>query len=184
VPEGRPIWKLLPIRIGVTVVAGATLGLAALAVVLTGGIARWLGDLLHLGTGVVAVWDVAKWPVLALLISLLIGMLYLVSPNARVGGFRWVTPGGVLAVLTWLAASAGFAVYVANFGSYNRVYGSLAAVIIFLVWLWISNLAILFGAEFDAELQRGRAIHAGRSPTDEPYLPLRDTRTLDNDKRP
>ena len=184
VPEGRPIWKLLPLRILVTVLAGTVLAASATAVVLTGGIARWLGELLHLGSGVVTAWDIAKWPVLVVLISLLIGLLYWASPNAMVGGFRWITPGGVLAVLVWLAASAGFALYVANFGNYNKVYGSLAAVIVFLVWLWISNLAILLGAEFDAELQRSRAIEAGRSATDEPYLELRDTRTLDAEPSP
>jgi membrane protein len=179
VPEGRPVWKTLPIRIGVTVLTGALLTLIALAVVFTGGLAQQLGRLLRVGSAAVKVWDIAKWPVLVVLVSLLFAVLYWASPNARHGGFRWVSPGGLLAVLVWLAGSVGFAFYVANFGRYNKVYGSLAAVIIFLIWLWISNIAILLGAEFDAELQRERATRAGHPPGDEPYLELRDTRKLD-----
>jgi membrane protein len=179
VPEGRPVWKTVPIRIGVTIVTGVIVAVAALMVVFTGALARQVGELLHLGSGVVRVWDIAKWPVLVILISFLFAILYWAAPNARQGGFRWVTPGGLLAVLLWLLASGGFALYVANFSSYNKTYGSLAAVIIFLVWMWISNLAILLGAEFDAELQRSRAIEAGHPADDEPYLQLRDTQKVD-----
>jgi membrane protein len=175
VPEGRPAWKKLPIRVGVTILTGVVVLIIALSVVLTGALARKVGDLLHLGSGVVTAWDIAKWPVLLMLISLLFALLYWAAPNARSGGFRWVSPGSLLAVLVWVAASAGFAVYVANFGSYNKTYGSLAAVIIFLVWLWISNIALLLGAEFDAELQRSRAAEAGHPPKDEPYIELRDS---------
>jgi membrane protein len=179
VPEGRPIWKTLPTRLAVTIVGGVIVSVAALSVVFTGSLARQLGKLLGLGSTFVTVWDIAKWPVLVILISLLLAILYWASPNAKQGGFKWITPGSLLAVVVWIAASAGFAFYVANFGSYNKTYGSLTAVIVFLVWLWISNLAILFGAEFDAELQRGRAIEAGHSPDDEPYMELRDTRNVD-----
>jgi membrane protein len=175
VPEGRPIWKKLPIRVGVTILTGVIVSAAALTVVLTGSLARQVGSLIGLTSGTVLVWDIAKWPVLALLISLLFGVLYWAAPNARQGGFRWISPGSLFAVVIWILASAGFALYATNFSSYNRTYGSLAAVIVFLVWLWISNLAILAGAEFDAELQRQRAIHAGHEPGDEPYLPLRDS---------
>jgi membrane protein len=105
--------------------------------------------------------------------------LYWAGPNVKHGGFRWVSPGSVLAVVIWIVASAGFALYVAKFSTYNKTYGSLAAIIVFLVWLWITNLAILVGAEFDAEMQRGRAIAAGHDPADEPYMELRDTRTVD-----
>ncbi|HEY1488338.1 MAG TPA: YihY/virulence factor BrkB family protein [Micromonosporaceae bacterium] len=179
VPEGRPIWKKLPTRLGITVVAGVIVGVAALMVVFTGSLARQLGDLIGLGSTAVTVWDIAKWPVLVILISLLFALLYWAGPNAKHGGFRWITPGSMLAVVLWIAASAGFALYVANFSSYNKTYGSLAAVIVFLVWLWITNLAILFGAEFDAEMQRGRAIEAGRAADDEPYMALRDTAKID-----
>jgi membrane protein len=182
VPEGRPVWKTLPIRLGVTIVTGVIVAAAALAVVFTGGLARQVGKLLHLGSSVVLVWDIAKWPVLVVLISLLFAVLYWASPNAKHGGFRWVSPGGLLAVVVWLVASGGFALYVANFGSYNKTYGSLAAVIVFLVWMWISNVAILLGAEFEAEMQRGRAIEAGHPADDEPYMELRDTRKLDKQR--
>jgi membrane protein len=174
VPEGRPLWKRLPIRLGLTVVTGVMLTAAALIVVLTGRLARAVGSALGIGSAAVTVWSIAKWPVLIAIVALVFAILFWASPNARHGGFRWVSPGGALAVLVWLLASAGFAVYVANFGSYNKTYGSLAAVIIFLVWLWISNLAVLFGAEFDAEIQRGRAIRAGHPPEAEPYMQLRD----------
>jgi membrane protein len=179
VPEGRPAWKTIPIRLGVTLITGILLTAAALMVVFTGSLADLVGHALGIGSSVVTVWNVAKWPVLVVIISLLFAILYWASPNAKSGGFRWVSPGGVLAVVIWLAASAGFGFYVANFGSYNKTYGSLATVIIFLVWLWISNIAILLGAEFDAEMQRSRAIQAGHDETDEPYMDLRDTRKLD-----
>jgi membrane protein len=174
VPEGRPLWKRLPIRLAMTLFAGVVVAVAAFTVVFTGEIARRAGDLVGVGAGAVAVWDVAKWPVLALVVNLLFAALYWAAPNARQGGFRWISPGSTLAVLIWVAASLGFALYLANFATYNKAYGSVAAVIIFFVWLWISNLAFLLGAEFDAELQRSRAIAAGAAATDEPYMPLRD----------
>jgi membrane protein len=177
VPEGRPVWKTLPIRIGVTVLVMVLLAVSAVAVVATGGLADRVGRLLGLGSTVVTVWDLAKWPVLLLIVSFLFALLYWASPNAR-QGFRWVTPGGILAVVVWVAASVAFAIYVANFGSYNKTYGSLASVIIFLVWLWLSNTAILLGAELNAELERSRAIAAGHPPDEEPYMELRDTRKL------
>ena len=177
VPEGRPVWKTLPIRIAVTVVVMVLLAASAVAVVATGGLADRIGRLLGLGSAVVTAWDLVKWPVLLLLISFLFALLYWASPNAK-QGFRWVTPGGIMAVVVWVAASVAFAIYVANFGSYNKTYGSLASVIIFLVWLWLSNTAILLGAELNAELERSRAIAAGHPPDEEPYMELRDTRKI------
>jgi membrane protein len=184
VPEGRPVWKTLPIRLAVTVVTGVLLTAAALMVVFTGPLAEQAGRAFGVGGAAVTAWDIAKWPVLVVIVSLLFAILYWASPNARHGGFRWVSPGSILAVVLWLLASAGFGFYVANFGSYNKTYGSLATVIVFLVWLWISNIAILLGAEFDAELQRSRAIQAGHPETDEPYVSLRDTRKLKRPARP
>ena len=177
VPEGRPVWKTLPIRIGVTVVVMVLLAVSAVAVVATGGLAGRLGRLLGLGSRVVTVWDIAKWPVLLLIVGFLFALLYWASPNAR-QPFRWITPGGILAVVVWVVASVAFALYVANFGSYNKTYGSLASVIIFLVWLWLSNTAILLGAELNAELERSRAIAAGHPADEEPYMELRDTRKI------
>jgi membrane protein len=178
VPEGRPIWKTLPIRVGVTAVVGIMLILSATIVIFTGDLARVVGDAIGLGSVAVTVWSIAKWPVLIILVSLMFAILYWASPNAKTGGFRWVSPGGIFAVLLWALASIAFAIYLANFANYNKTYGTLGGVIAFLVWLWISNIAILFGAELDAELERGRAIAAGHSPDDEPFLQLRDDRKL------
>ena len=174
VPEGRPIWKTLPIRVGVTVIVMVLLAVSAVAVVASGGLADRIGRVLGLGSAAVTAWNIFKWPVLLLVVSFMFALLYWASPNAR-QGFRWVSPGGVLAVVVWVVASVAFAIYVANFGSYNKTYGSLASVIVFLVWLWLSNTAILLGAELNAELERGRAIATGHPPDREPYMELRDT---------
>ncbi|KZM74862.1 YihY/virulence factor BrkB family protein [Nocardia terpenica] len=156
IDEGRSIWKTLPLRFGLTLIMLAVAAACAVGVVVTGTVARKVGQWLGVGSAGMRVWDVLKWPVLALLVSLAFALLYWAAPNVRQPGFRWLTPGSVLAVLIWIAASAGFAFYVANFGSFNRVYGSLAAAVIFLMWLWITNLAVLIGADIDAELARGR----------------------------
>jgi membrane protein len=177
VPEGRPFWKTTPIRLGLTLAVAGLLAVSALIVVVTGGLANRVGQAMGLGSVAVTIWDIAKWPVLLVLVSLMISLLYWASPNAR-QGFRWVSPGGVIAVVLWLIASVGFSFYVANFGHYNKVYGSIAGVIIFMVWMWLSNLAILFGAEFNAELERGRAAAAGIPLGTEPFTELRDTRKL------
>jgi membrane protein len=177
VPEGRPVWKTMPIRFGVTIALLLMLLAAAIIVVVTGSLARHVGQVLGMGSAAVTAWDIAKWPVLLIIFCVMLGVLYWASPNAK-HGFRWVTPGGVIAVALWLIASGLFALYVANFGHYNKVYGSIAGVIIFLIWMWISNLAILFGAEFNAELVRGRAIAAGAPADAEPFVELRDTRRL------
>ncbi|MEO5876560.1 MAG: YihY/virulence factor BrkB family protein, partial [Streptosporangiaceae bacterium] len=177
VQEGRPLWKTLPIRLAVTLVTLVLLAASAVAVVATGGVAEWAGELIGAGPTAVTVWDIAKWPVLLVVISFLFALLYWASPNAK-QGFRWVTPGGILALLIWLAASAGFAFYVSAFESYNKTYGSIAGLIVFLVWLWISNVALLLGAELNAELERGRHIAEGHPASDEPYVELRDTRAL------
>jgi membrane protein len=154
--------------------------LSATAVVLTGGLAEEVGNVVGLGSTAVEVWDLAKWPVLLLIVSFLFALLYWAAPNAKLSGFRWITPGGVLAVLLWVAASLAFALYVANFGSYNKTYGTLGGVIIFLVWLWISNIAVLLGAEFNAELERGKAIASGHPAEEEPFLEPRDTRAMES----
>jgi membrane protein len=180
VPEGRPIWKTLPIRLGVTIVVTLLLAVSVLMVVFTGSLAERVGSMLGLGATFVTVWDIAKWPVLVLIVSQILALLYWASPNAKPAGVRWVSPGGIVAVVLWLIASAGFAFYVANFGSYNKTYGTFAGVIVFLMWLWISNIAILLGAEFDAELHRGRAIATGHPEDEEPYVPLRDTRKVED----
>jgi membrane protein len=182
VPEGRPIWKTAPIRVGVTLVTMILLVAAAVIVVVTGGLAQKVGNVLGLGPAAVIVWDIAKWPVLLIIVGLILAILFWASPNAR-HGFQWVSPGGFTAVVLWLAASALFAVYIANFSHYNKIYGSLAGIIIFLIWMWISNVAILLGAEFNAELERGRAVAAGHPAGREPFSELRDDRKLRNKEK-
>jgi membrane protein len=174
VEEGRPFWKTIPLRIGITLVTVVLLAVMALAVVLTGPLAEQVGSVVGLGSTAVTVWDIAKWPVLIVIVSLMFAFLYWASPNVRHPRFQWVSPGGLVAVLLWILASAAFAFYVARFGSYNKTYGALGGVIIFLVWLWISNIAILLGAEFNAEIERGRQIEAGHPPEKEPFLAPRD----------
>src|SRR3954447_3229080 len=178
VEEGRPIWKKLPVRLGVTVVLLVLLTITALAVVFTGPLAQKMGDLIGLGSTFVSVWSIAKWPILLLIVSFMISVLYWARPNVKQPGFPWVTPGGLLAVVLWLIASALFALYVAKFSSYNKTYGSLGGVIVFLTWLWITNIIILLGAEFNSEMERSREIRAGHPPDQEPYLPLRDDRKI------
>jgi membrane protein len=179
IEEGRPIWKTLPVRVGLTALLMLLTAVSAVAVTLSGGLAERAGDLLGVGDTAVQAWNIAKWPVLLVLVSLMFALLYWAAPNVKQPGFRWITPGSVLAVLGWIIASLGFAFYVANFGSYNKTYGALAGPIIFLVWLWISNVVILLGAEFNAELERARAIEAGtRSEREEPYVEARDTRKM------
>jgi membrane protein len=181
--EGRPIWKTLPVRVSLTLVLLVLLAVTTLAVVLTGGLAAKVGDLIGLGDTAVTAWNIAKWPVLLLVVSLMFALLYWAAPNVKQPGFRWVSPGGILAVIGWLIASGAFAFYVANFGSYNKTYGALGGVIVFLVWLWISNIMILLGAEFNAELVRGRAIEGGMRPEDkEPFAEPRDTRKMEQQK--
>ncbi|MFG2573402.1 YihY/virulence factor BrkB family protein [Streptomyces sp. NPDC048481] len=183
VPEGRPVWKVLPVRVGVTVALMVMAVISAVIVVFTGGLARQAGTALGVGDAGVTAWSIAKWPVLVVLVTAMIALLYWATPNARVRGFRWITPGSFLALLIWMAASAGFALYVANFASYNKTYGTLAGVIVFLVWLWITNLAILLGLEFDAEMVRQRAVEGGHPADDEPYVQPRDTRKWDEEDR-
>ncbi|MEU6988212.1 YihY/virulence factor BrkB family protein [Streptomyces sp. NPDC046324] len=182
-PEGRPVWKLLPLRLVLTVTLMILLVASALIVVFTGGLARQAGEAIGVGDTAMMIWSIAKWPALVLLVTIMIALLYWAAPNTKGRGLRWITPGSFLALMLWMIASAGFALYVANFGSYNKTYGTLAGVIIFLVWLWITNLATLLGLEFDAELTRQRAIAGGNPKDAEPYVAPRDTRTWTDEDR-
>jgi membrane protein len=175
VEEGRPFWKTIPLRVGITLITVVALALVALAVVLTGPLARQAGNVVGLGSTAVTVWNIAKWPVLIVIVSLMFAFLYWAAPNVRHPKFQWVSPGGLLAVLLWIVASLAFAFYVASFSSYNKTYGALGGVIIFLVWMWISNIAILLGAEFNAEIERGRQIAGGLPSDKEPFLEPRDS---------
>ncbi|MFD5617608.1 YihY/virulence factor BrkB family protein [Streptomyces yangpuensis] len=183
VPEGRPVWKLLPLRLALTVTLMALACAGAVIVVFTGGLARRAGTALGVGDTGLAVWSIAKWPALVLLVTIMIALLYWAAPNAKGRGFKWVTPGSLLALLIWMIASAGFAFYVANFASYNKTYGTVAGVVVFLVWLWLTNLAILLGLEFDAELARQRAIAGGLPRSEAPYVRPRDTRAWNAEDR-
>ncbi len=181
VEEGRPFWKTTPVRVVTTLVMLLFLALVAVAVTLTGGLAQEAGKVVGVESTAVEVWDIVKWPVIVVAVITMFAILYWAAPNVRHPRFRWLTPGSVLGVLIWLAASAGFALYVANFSSYNETYGALGGVIVFLIWLWLSNVAILIGAEFNAELARERQIEAGMRPRDrEPFLEPRDTRGMDD----
>jgi membrane protein len=178
IEEGRPVWKTLPTRVLLTLVLLVLLAISAVAVTVSGGLAKQVGGVLGLSDTAVTVWDIAKWPVLLLVVSFMFALLYWAAPNVKHPKFRWISPGGVLAVIGWVIASLAFAFYVANFGSYNKTYGALAGPIVFLVWLWISNIMVLLGAEFNAELERGRALEAGMPKEREPFVEPRDTRKM------
>ncbi|MFF4845810.1 YihY/virulence factor BrkB family protein [Streptomyces collinus] len=175
--EGRPVWKTIPTRLIITLIVVVLLAAMAIGVVFTGTLAKKTGQVLGLGDTFVTVWNIAKWPVMVLIFAMIVALLYWAAPNVK-RTVRWVSPGSLIAIVIWLIASAAFAFYVANFSSYNKTYGSLAGIIIFLVWMWISNIAILLGLEFNAELERARAIDSGHPPGEEPYVEPRDTRKL------
>lgn len=183
VDEGRPIWKTAPVRLLVTLALVIMMVACAVIVVVTGPVATQVGNAVGIGDTLVLVWNIAKWPVLLIVVSVMFSLLYRASPNVKQPKLRGITLGGVIAVVIWLIASGFFALYVSFSGSYNKTYGSLATVIIFLVWLWISNIAILLGLEFDAESQRERAIRAGMPAGVEPFAELRDARKLDEPEK-
>lgn len=178
IDEGRPVWKLRPVMLLVTLVTVLLAALVALTLVLTGPAAQAVGDAVGLGSTAVLVWNIAKWPVMLVVVVLIVALLYYATPNVQQPRFRWISVGALLAILVWVAASALFGFYVANFSSYDRTYGSLAGVVVFLLWLWLTNLALLFGAELDAELERGRELQAGLVAEATIQLPPRDTRQI------
>lgn len=179
VDEGRPVWVLRPVMLVVTVVTVLLSALVAVGLALTGSAAQAVGDAIGLGDTTVTVWGIVKWPVMLAVVIVIVALLYYATPNVRQPRFRWVSVGAVVAIMTWVAASVGFGFYVANFSSYDRTYGSLAGVVVFLLWLWLTNLALLFGAELDAELERGRELQAGIPAEEVIQLPARDTRKSD-----
>jgi membrane protein len=159
--EGRPFWKLRPLQLLVTLVMVILLALAAMALVLTGPVVDAVAGPLGIGETAVSVWNIAKWPALLVFAAAIIAVLYYTSPNVKLRGFKWITPGSILAIVLWIVASAGFALYVANFGAYDKVYGTLGGLVVLLIWMWISNLAILMGAELNAEVERDRQLAEG-----------------------
>jgi len=181
VGEGRPIWKTLPTRVLTTLALLVMLALVAVGVTVTGSVASSVGQSLGVGDTAVTVWGIAKWPVVVLVVMAMFGLLYWAAPNVKHPRFRWVTPGSIAGVVLWIVASVLFAVYVGNFSSYNKTYGALGGVIVFLIWMWLSNLAILYGAELNAELERQRAIAGGASEDQEPYMQMRDDSKVKHD---
>jgi membrane protein len=173
--EGRPFWKLRPLQMLVTLIVVLLMALVLVALVLTGPVAKQIGSAIGIGDTAVTIWNIAKWPVLLVVVMTIFAILYYAAPNVKLPRFRWITPGSVLAVIVWIMASAAFAFYVANFGSYNKTYGTLGGVVTFLVWMWISNIAILLGQEMNAEVERSRELEAGAPGADrELQLPPRD----------
>ena len=179
VDEGRPIWKLRPMMLLITLVTVVLAAVVALGLVITGPAAEAVGNAIGLGSTVVTVWNIAKWPVLLLVVVFIVALLYYATPNVKQPKFRWISIGAAVAIVVWIIASALFGFYVANFSSYDKTYGSLAGVIVFLLWLWITNLALLFGAELDAELERGRQLQGGIAAEETIQLPPRDTKKSD-----
>ncbi|MBG0739060.1 YihY/virulence factor BrkB family protein [Paeniglutamicibacter antarcticus] len=179
IDEGRPFWKLRPIMLAVTALAIVLVALMGLMLVLTGPIAQAVGDVIGLGSTAVLVWNIVKWPVLVILVVIVIAILYYSTPNVQQPKFRWISMGSLISLVVFILASLGFAVYVANFSNYNKTYGTVAGVIVALLWLWILNMSLLFGAEFDAELERGRELQAGIAAEEAIQLPPRDTEASD-----
>jgi membrane protein len=181
--EGRPIWKLRPTMLLVTLVTVVMCALVALGLVVTGSAATAVGNAIGVGSTAVTVWNIAKWPVMLVIVTLVVALLYYATPNVKQPRFRWISIGAAVAIVVWVVASALFGLYVANFSHYNRTYGSLGGVIAFLLWLWITNLALLFGAELDAELERGRQLQAGIPAERSIQLPARDTSGIEKADR-
>ena len=183
VEEGRPIWKLRPVQLLVTLVCVVLAALVAMALVLTGPAAKAVGSAIGLGSAAVTTWNIAKWPVMLLVVIGIVALLYYATPNVKQPRFRWISIGAAIAIGVWILASAAFGLYVATFASYDKTYGSLAGVVVFLLWLWLTNLALLFGAELDCELERGRELQAGLPAEESLQLPPRDTRVARKQRR-
>jgi membrane protein len=181
--EGRPFYKLRPLQLLVTLGLVMMAALVVLSLIVTGPVAQAIGEAVGLGEEAVTAWNIAKWPVMLVVVMLMLAVLYWSAPNAKPAGFRWMSPGSVVAVILWIAASAGFALYVANFSSYDKTYGALGGVIVFLVWMWITNIAVLIGAELNAETERARELEAGVPGAEEEIqAPYRDVPEEEREK--
>ena len=183
IEEGRPVWKLRPLQLVLTLAGLLLASAVAVMLVISGPVAEKVGNAIGAGSVAVTIWNIAKWPVILVCVVLAVAVLYYATPNVKQPKFRWISIGAGFAIVIWIAASVLFGFYVANFGSYNKTYGTLAGVIVFLLWLWITNLALLFGAELDAELERGRQLQAGLPAERDIQLPPRDTRVLDKNEK-
>ncbi len=174
IPEGRPFWKLRPLQVVVTLVMVMLLAFVLIALVISGPLAKAIGEQIGLGSAAVTAYSIAKWPIMAGVVVLLLAILYYVAPNAKLPRFQWISPGAVVALVIWAVATVAFFFYVSNFGSYNETYGTLGGAISMLVWLWITNIAILFGQQLNSEIERGRELSAGLRAEGGLQLPLRD----------
>jgi membrane protein len=178
IDEGRPFWKLRPVQIVITLIAVLLSATVLVMLVVSGPLAEAIGDQIGLGSAALTAWSIAKWPVLALMVVVIVALLYYATPNVKQPKFRWISVGAAVAIVTWVVVSVAFGFYVANFSSYDKTYGSIAGVIVFLLWLWLTNLSLLFGAEIDSELERGRELQAGIPAEEELQLPARDDRNI------
>lgn len=177
--EGRPIWKLRPVMLLLTLVTVVLVALVALSLVVSGPVAQAIGDVVGLGSVAVTIWNIAKWPVMLAVVVLIVALLYFVTPNVKQPRFRWISVGALLAIVVWAVASALFGLYIATFSNYSATYGSMAGLVILLLWLWITNIALLLGAELDAELERGRQLQAGIAAEETVQLPPKDATASD-----
>ncbi|MBK7721969.1 MAG: YihY/virulence factor BrkB family protein [Austwickia sp.] len=175
VDEGRPIWKLRPLFLGLTMLIVVLVAVVLVGLVVSGPVAQGVGELIGLGSTAVTLWNWAKWPIMLLLVVLIVALLYYVTPNVQQPTFRWLSIGALIAITVWVLASAAFGFYLSRFGNYEKTYGALAGVIIMLLWLWITNLALMFGAEFDSEMERARQLQAGIKAEETLQLPPRAT---------
>lgn len=157
VEETRPFWKLRPLMVLITLVSVLLAAAALVIVVVTGPITESIGAEFGIGSDALDIWEIAKWPVLALIVVIIVALLFHATPNVKTGRIRLLSPGAFVAIVLWAAASTGFAFYVANFASYNKTYGSVAGVVVGLLWLWLTNVALVFGAELDAAREKAIA---------------------------
>ena len=183
IEEGRPFWKLRPLQLAITLVGVLLVAAVLIGLVVSGPVAQSVGDAIGLGDTAFTLWNILKWPVILAIVIVLVALLYYSTPNIRKPKFRWISVGATIAILTWVLASVGFAFYVANFSSYNKTYGSLAGVVVFLLWLWLTNLALLFGAEVDAELERASQLQAGVAAEEKLHVSPRETRAAEKRQR-
>jgi membrane protein len=175
VEEGRPFWKMRPQQVGMTIIMITLLAVLAIGLVVSGPVAESIGNVIGVGSTAVTVWGIAKWPVMILLVAVICAILFYWAPNIEQRKFRWISPGSLFAVVIWIIASGLFALYVSQFASYSATYGSLGGIVSFLLWVWISNNALLLGQELNAELEREREIVTGVPGAEEEIqAPLRD----------
>ncbi|MCT1458120.1 YihY/virulence factor BrkB family protein [Aestuariimicrobium sp. p3-SID1156] len=174
IDEGRPVWKLRPVVYLITAVLVLMAAAVLLGLVVSGPVAQAVGDTIGLGDQAVTTWSIVKWPVILVVVILMVAILFHFAPNVQQPKFKWISVGAAVAILIWILASVAFGIYVSNFGSYNKTYGTLAGVIIFLLWLWLTNTVLLLGVEIDAELERGRQLQGGIRAEESLQLPPRD----------